>query len=214
MLGSRKLLIFGFVSALLLSLLIVGAFAAEPEDVKALGGGGSFKFPPPSDVVVPSNPFKTTYSARSTSSGDHPSALVSIDSEHPIMVHFVYFRPNHQNPVQLEFSEDVPFFINAGSGTDSYSISVNGVTYSFTRWDFAVSFVFGSFSPFSAPLTENTVLSSSAGYLNPIPVFNSILGIGTKLVSFVVARPIVLIPIVAMILVFSYGVIRRLIKGV
>lgn len=212
MLGSRKVLIFGIVSALVLSLLIVGSLAAEPEDFKSLVGGGDSKIVPPSSVVVPKELFKTVYSVSSIDTTSIKSAAQVFSSSAGVSAHFVYFR-NTTGSIEntLTFDSDVSVYV-VDVGDANYNLVVDGVSYGPFRRDTGFAFVFGSYSPF--PESANFTYDTYTGVLNPLPLFDSLLGIGTVLVAFVVSRPIVLIPTVAMILVLSYGVIRRLIKGV
>ena len=220
MLGSRKLLIFGIVSALVLSLLIVGVFAAEPEDVKALGGGGAVKAAPADFQIPAGKPFSSvTYigTADGYNSTTGYALIGTYTQESPVYVTYLSVQTQNPSnswlePFNFTFEEPVPvYFYNANGWlhavVDGHD---NQVGYSSMRTRAALQNSVDELESVSSSLPLYTIPPT----FNMGALFASLLGIGNQLISFVVARPIVLIPTVAMILVLSYGVIRRLIKGV
>lgn len=209
MLGSRKLLIFGIVSALVLSLLIVGSFAAEPEEFKeAAPILRSVVYP--NSVVPQSDLFGSLgyYTVRlkvagndALFNGNFPTSDVSVYAFGINGTTNSFYVPADGNMHTVRRDGNFIIIDNVNRGVVGYMDSC-----AFSMAD--DSFELGSLWSRTLDSVEGS-LSSGAQTM-----FATILGIGTSLVAFVVARPIVLIPIVAMILVLSFGVIRRFIKGV
>lgn len=209
MLGSRKLLIVCTVPALVLSLLIVGVFAAEPEEFKE-------REPSLRSVVYPNSVVPQPelfgsleyYTVRlkvagsdALFNGNFPTSDVSVYAFGLNGTTNSFYVPADGNMHTVRRDGNYIYIDNVNRGVVGYIDSC-----AFSMAD--DSFELGSLWSRTLDSVQGSISSGAQSMVA------TILGIGTSLVAFVVARPIVLIPIVAMVLVLSFGVIRRLIKGV
>lgn len=201
MLGSRKFLIFGIVSAVLLSLFVVCASAEDvvrqddsfvfsrslsaPSYVLTTGGVASFRDWLNSEGYDSSNKFVA----------DVPLYYVA--------------RENYSSNSLIDgcfFSNG--YIVVTYNGGDHNITAARSLGFDSTQfYNFLITEVGVSADDFISADAPSSVFGFALAF------FSAILGVGSQLVTFVVARPIVLLPIVAMVLVLGIGVIRRLVKG-
>lgn len=221
MLGSLKLLIFGIVSALVLSLVIVGSFAAEPEEFIQVSDLDSLRIVPQNPPAIRRKLFDSIYTLSTgpvtlTWTRLFPSPFPQSVEDAFICTSVYVYRGGIIN-TYLQDDIGCPVYYNSSEETLYFGeTAIKPSRTDFSNFQIRLTSDSNSFpSVITQPnnrVWEGGVISPVFGFFTSL--FESILTVGSMLVSFVVARPIVLAPIVVMLGVFAISVVRRLIKGV
>lgn len=213
MLGNSRFLIIVISVLTAVALICLGASAVgvdkvvSPDIVKS----------PPASVVAPSFAFTTSYESRTTGAPNSNTLLDDLGSA-TYSVYYVYLHGTDHTgsftyPV-VEVSGQSSFDFRLYAVDTTVYAEIDGEVYTVGYKGTYIDFVCGSFEPLS--FAHSTLLTSRTvpATFDMNSLFNSLLSVGNKLVSFVMSSWIVLVPVVAFVCVLGYGVIRRLVKGV